>query len=104
MVDFNFITERSKFPSALEVNFSFGSTAFEFLSGSSNTITAVWASADAGRTSGKVYVASIGDGAAFSVLDLKIKSLYDSCTITQKGRANELLAQEDPIDVVAGGL
>jgi len=104
MTDFNFITPKTDRTINSKVVFEFGTGSFQLLAGQSNIMTAIWADSTASRASGKLYITSYGEGAAFSVLDLKIKSLYDSCTITQKGRANELLAQEDPIDVVAGGL
>lgn len=100
MPDFDFIQERFKFPVATEINFDFGSGAYKLLFGQSNVLTAIWASPTASRTSGKMYVTSAGEGAAFSILDLKIKLLYDRYTPTIKGRGNQALKQDDPKDIV----
>lgn len=100
MPDFNFITTRTVLPNTSEINFDFGSTLFNILAGSSNTITAIWADIDAGRSCGRVYVASYGDGAAFSVVDLNTKLLYDRYTDSIKGRANQVLKQNDLKDIM----
>lgn len=100
MPDFDFIQEKFKFPTALEVVFDFGASSFKLLAGRSNIITAIWADPTASRTSGKLYVTSTGDGAALSIVDLKIKLLYDRYTTSLKGRANVSLAQSDPKDLV----
>ena len=100
MTDFNFITARAVLPNVSEINFDFGSTLFNILAGSSNTITAIWADTCASRSCGKVYLASYGDGATFSVVDLNTKLLYDRYTTSIKGRANQVLKQNDPKDIV----
>lgn len=100
MTDFNFTQRRLEPPIALEIDFNFGASVYRLLEGQSNIMTAIWADADAGRTSGKMYVASAGVGAALSVLDLKLMLLYDRYTTELRGRANELLAQEDPKDII----
>lgn len=100
MPNFDFIQEKFKFPTSLEVNFDFGASAFKLLEGSSNIMTAIWAEPTASRTSGKIHVTSYGNGSAFSVLDLKIKLLYDRYTTTLKGRGNQTLKQDDPKDIV----
>ncbi len=100
MPNFDFIQDRSKYPLATEINFDFGSGAYKLLEGQSNIISAIWADPTTSRTSGKLYVASYGDGAAFSVVDLKIKLLYDRYTTSIKGRANKALLQNDPKDIV----
>ena len=100
MTDFNFIQDRFELPSAIVVNFEFGSTAFYILAGTSNTFSAVWATPMASRTSGKLYITSYGDGAAFNVLDLGVKLIYDRYTTSVKGRANQVLKQNYPEDVV----
>lgn len=102
MTDFNFIQEKFKFPSATEVTFDFGATAFKVLVGSSNVITAVWADPKASRTDGRMYITSLGEGAGLSVLDLKAKSLHDWYTTSVKGRANTALVQDDPKDLIGG--
>jgi len=103
MTDFNFTQNRLQIPVATELDFNFGSGAITILAGSSNLMTAVWAEPGASRTSGKMHITSYGTGAAFSVLDLSAKILYDRYTITVKGRANETLEQEDTKDLVVGG-
>jgi len=104
MVDFNFTNERTQLPEATDVNFNFGPEiviiARRILAGQSNNITAIWASPTASRSSGKMYITSTGSGAALSVIDLGAVSLYDRYTSTIKGRANETLDQDDPIDIV----
>ena len=100
MINFDFIVERSEFPNASEINFDFGAASFNILAGNSNIITAIWADPDAGRSDGKVYIASYGDGTALSVLDLNLKRIYDRYTLTAKGRANQTLNHNDPKDVI----
>jgi len=102
MPDFDFIQDRNTFPISTELDFNFGAGQINVLAGNSNVITAIWAEPDAGRSSGKMHVTSYGEGAAFSILDLKTKILYDRYTVTVKGRANETLKQEDPKDLVGG--
>lgn len=86
------------------VDFNFGpevdANARRILAGQSSNMTAIWASPTASRTSGKMYITSAGSGAAFSIVDLENLILYDRYTTTIKGRANVLLAQDDPVDVV----
>lgn len=100
MTDFNFIQEKFKFPEATEITFDFGASAYKILAGVSNIMTAIWADPTTSRTSGRMYVTSTGEGAAFSILDLKIKLLYDRYTTSIKGRANTTLKQTDPKDLV----
>ena len=103
MANFNFIQLRTETPVGTEVNFDFGSNAeINILAGNSNIITAIWAEPGAGRSTGKMHVTSYGTGAAFSVLDLATKILYDRYTISVKGRADETLVQEDTEDLVVG--
>lgn len=103
MPNFDFIQNRQQVPAVTEVDFNFGAVSIKILAGSSNVMTAVWAEPTAGRAVGKMHVTSYGGGAAFSVLDLSAKILFDRYTISIKGRANEILEQEDTKDLVAGG-
>lgn len=100
MADFDFIQRKLTFPEPDEVNFDFGAGAYRFIAGQSNIFSAIWADPTAGKDVGKFYVASQGDGAAFSVVDLKLKVLYDWYTTGVKGRANQTLKQNDPKDIV----
>ena len=100
MLDFNFIQDRHSVPSSVTINFNFGVDYRAVLAGTSNVMTAIWADSTASRTSGRLYVTSYGDGAAFSILDLKIQLLYDRYTTVVKGRANEVLKQDDPKDLI----
>ena len=100
MTDFNFIQKSIKSPNALDINFNFGANVYYLLEGQSNIMSAVWTDSNTSRTSGKVGITSIGVGAALSVLELELKILYDRYTSELKGRANELLEQEDPKDVI----
>lgn len=100
MVDFNFIKEKFESPDPLELSFDFGSSSFNILAGNSNIITSIWADPATSRSQGKVYIASYGDGASFSVVDLNLKLLHDRYTKTIKGRSDEVLEQEDVKDVI----
>jgi len=103
MVDFNFgKLQETEIPVALGVNFYFGQGINYVLAGNSNFFTAVWADSDTGRNNGKLYVTSYGSGAAFSILDLNNKVLYDRYTLSTKGRSNESLEHEDIIDLNIG--
>ena len=100
MLNFDFIQNRLSTPTAVEVNFDFGTSSHSVLAGTSNIFTAIWADPTASRTTGKLYVTSYGNGAAFSILDLKLRLLYDRYTTSVKGRANEVLLQDDPKDII----
>lgn len=100
MPNFDFLIPKATFPTAIEVDFNFGAGDLRLLAGTSNNITAIWASFDANKDNGFVYIASYGEGAAFSIVDLNLKLLYDRYTKTVKGRANIVLPQEDIKDIV----
>lgn len=100
MTDFNFIQEKFRFPTSIEVNFDFGANVNTLLAGSTNNIIAIWADYNTSKTSGNMYIVSTGAGAAFSILNLETHLLHDRYTTTLKGRANVMLNQEDPIDVI----
>lgn len=102
MTDFDFIQCRLTVSDATDLVFEFGKNSFQFLAGTSNIMTAIWADLNAGREVGKVYITSYGEGAAFSIVNLNTKILYDSYTLTVKGRAGVTLEQEDIKDINIG--
>lgn len=99
MTDFNFIKNKTSFPTASYIDFDFGKSSYNVLAGHSNNILAVWADSNTGKGAGRVYIASAGNGAALSILDLETKILYDKYTTTIKGRANEVLQSDDIEDI-----
>jgi len=99
MVDFNFIKNKTSVPTASNIDFDFGKSSYNILAGYSNNITAVWADSNTGKSFGRVYIASAGNGAALSILDLETRLLYDRCTTTIKGRANDVLKSDDIEDI-----
>ncbi len=93
--NFNFI-DSSYTPSSYD--FDFGAeevfVIYNVLAGVNNNFTAIWADADAGLYSGRIYIAS---PAAFSIVNDTL--LVDYYTTTHKGVANETLEQDDIKDV-----
>lgn len=67
--------------------------------GDSNDFIAIWADSDASLSYGKMYVASKGPGAKFSVVDLENKEVLDYYTVDHAGRGNEILESDDIIDI-----
>jgi hypothetical protein len=99
MTDFDFITPRTTEEATL--TFDFGAGVQRILAGLSNNFVGIWADPTAGSASGMVYFLSTGTGAALSIVDMETKLLYDRYTKDLKGRANESLDQEDPVDIVS---
>jgi len=79
-------------------DFDFGAeevvTIYNVLAGINNNFTAIWADADAGLYTGKIYIASL---AAFSIVNDTV--LIDYYTTTHKGAVNETLEQNDIKDI-----
>ena len=65
-------------------------------------LNTIYADLDSSRDNGKLYTTSSGNGAAFSIVDLDSKILYDSYTLTVKGRSGVTLEQEDIKDINIG--
>jgi len=61
------------------------------LGGNSFQYDSVWADANSNLITGKLYVTTTGSGAAFSVVDLETKSLFDCYTEKEAGRVDEIL-------------
>lgn len=95
--NFNF-TDANYIPSN---NFQFGYsyTVYTILAGQSKNFTSIWADPDANINNAKMYVATTGSGAAFSVVDLEHKVLIDSYKIDHKGINEEFLDREDILDI-----
>jgi len=74
-------------------------TTNSMLAGSSDDITSVWADSDASLNNGKLYAASVGYGAAFSIIDMTTQSLFDHYTLYFAGRAGETLNADDVEDL-----
>jgi hypothetical protein len=94
----NFNFTRSGYTPTEPYNFNFGVVlgVYEILKGLSNNFVAIWASADAGLSAGKMYIAS---GDTFNVIDLENQEIYDYYTQTHGGRANETLDSDDIVDI-----
>lgn len=82
-------------------DFHFGDSYIAILAGNRNFV-AIWADPTANIASAKMYVASAGTGAAFSVVNLATQELFDSYTITDPGIDNETLDAEDIVDINVG--
>lgn len=80
-----------------------GTSVYNVLGGASVSLVAMWADSNTSINFGKVYVASSGDGAALSVINMSTNTLYDCYTKTEKGRADEALVAEDIKDLHVGG-
>ena len=74
-------------------------TTFKILAGTSRNFTSIWADPTANINTAKMYIGSVGSGAAFSVADLTTNTLSDSYLIDKKGDFNETLDSEDIIDI-----
>ena len=74
-------------------------SVYNILSGTSSNYNSVWADSTANINSGKLYTASTGNGAAFSVIDLQSKTLIDSYKIDVMGNNMEFLNSEDIVDI-----
>lgn len=102
---FNFSTRNYASPSGSSITFNF-TTASEnvksILAGTSRDFVAIWADATANIETAKMYIASTGSGAAFSVVNLATQELFDSYTITKPGIDNETLDSENIIDINVG--
>lgn len=66
-------------------------TLYNFLPGVTNNVISIKASATANSYSGKLYITIIADNVYCLIIDLVTKTIYDNCTVFQKGRANEKL-------------
>ena len=102
-VDFNF-TESGYVPPTGSLTFMFGDSSIivsRILFGSSNNFSSIWADPKASMSSGKMYVASFD---AFSVINLKDKSIYDVYTKEISGRAGEKLSSNNIVDVNVVGI
>lgn len=97
--DFDF-TEGGYVPSS-SFNFGGGVFVYSVLKGVLNYFSSIWADPDAGLDTGKMYVASQGTGAAFSIVDLSLNTVVDYYTTTHIGAANEALIAEDIVDLNA---
>jgi len=100
MADLNF-TNGGYTPSS-DLNFADLFPTYNLLAGTSNNFISIWAETNASRISGRMYVISQDSEVAFSIMDLKLKFLYDKYTTTMKGRSNETLVQDDPKDMIGG--
>jgi len=104
--DFNFARPVYVPVPADEADFNFAAPfqRHEILAGSSNNIAAIWADPDAGLGNGNLYIASTETGAALSVIDMNMQSLFDSYTKDLKGISDETLDAEDieDLNVVSG--
>lgn len=69
------------------------------LSGTSYNYTSIWADSNANINYGKFYTSTTGSGAAFSVVDLQLKTLVDSYTIDTTGINGEMLDSDDIVDI-----
>ena len=67
--------------------------------GQNKEFIGVWADPTANLNTARVYVGTTGTSASFFVIDLENKVLCDLYSITEVGRFNELLDQEDIIDI-----
>lgn len=76
---------------------------FRILAGTSSMFTAVWADLTANIQNAKLYVASAGTGAAFSVVNLATQALVDSYTINTSGVDDKLLDGTDIVDINVEG-
>lgn len=76
--------------------------ARRILAGTSSRYIAVWADPTASIDSGMFYVATTGNGAAFSVVDSTYSILKDSYTIVEEGLFEEPLEREDIVDINVG--
>ena len=72
---------------------------YRILAGTSQNFVAVWAEADANIENSRMYVASAGTGAAFSVINLESKTLFDSYTQLDGGNYEEPLEGENIKDI-----
>jgi len=102
--DFNF-TEGGYIPGNLNFDFSpppTPPTSYSILKGISNNFVAIWADLDAGLNNGKMYIGSQG---YFQVVKLDDQTIYDWYSVSQKGRGNETLDNNDIVDInVTGGI
>jgi len=73
--------------------------SFTIILGDNSNFIAIVADRNASLNSGKLSLASSN---GFFVIDLTNKILYDNYTLSIKGRANEMLAQEPITDVATG--
>lgn len=92
--DFNFNTPG--YVVSYDFNFRAPYNSYYILAGASNNFTSIWADANTGLTSGKLYIAS---NTGFSIVDLSNNILYDAYTQTIKGRGNETLSSNDIVDI-----
>jgi hypothetical protein len=78
--------------------FNFGAEypTFSIISSASAVFTAVWADVDAGKDTGKMYVATAN---SLSVIDLQNKTVFDYYTQTHAGGREETLEQDDIVDI-----
>jgi hypothetical protein len=98
--DFDF-TESGYAPS---YDFDFGGAGvsiYSILKGLLNDFSSIWADPTASLTTGKMYVASQGTGASFSIVDISSNSVVDYYDVTHIGAAGEALQAEDIIDLNA---
>lgn len=101
IIEFNFKNTTYKVPNK-PVVFNFIGTYFRILGGESNNFISVWADEHATRKKFKLYVASTGNGAALSIVDLYNKALVDNYTKTKIGASNESLDAESIVDINIG--
>jgi hypothetical protein len=88
---------------SLLFNFSSAPTNVKnILAGDNGNFVAIWADATANIETAKMYVASAGSGAAFSVVNLATQELFDSYTVTNPGIDNETLDGENIVDINVG--
>lgn len=80
-------------------NLEWPATEFRLIAGFSQNFAAVWAEADANIETSRMYIATAGTGAAFSVIDLSNKILLDSYTQIDGGDYEEPLERDDIKDI-----
>ena len=103
----NFSVVHEDIPTNPHIDFNFGEEVLIFynlIAGTSNYTTSIVADVNASLSNGKFYVTSYGVGGAFTIIDLENKIVLDSYTTSIKGRAGEVLDQEDIIDLNIGGI
>ena len=99
--DFNFDSSNLQ-PTNFNFNFTLEEagptiTTHYILKGATNNFIAIWADADAGLATGKMYVSS---SAAFTIVNLaESPNVHDWYTQTHSGRAGEVLDSDNIIDL-----
>ena len=97
MTDLNF--ELTGYVPSYDLNFGTSYVLLNILNGESENFISIHADVNANINTAKVYIATSGEGAAFSIVDLSRQVLSDNYLIDDEGRFKEVLDREDIVDI-----